>query len=718
MPMDLPPGARTRFEEWRFVIYLVIGFAVAIGGTLWYVSALQAKLVRSTTLKHATFYSLALADFRTLYTSEVVLTARKSGMNVTHDYVGKERAIPLPATLSMLLGKKMAEHANGAEARLYSPYPFPWRVSEGALRDQFAQDAWRALRRTPTAAYSRIENYQGRPTLRYATADIMRPACVNCHNNHPASPKRDWKAGDVRGVLEVNLPLDSAISEVEANTRSLSFLLLGLALAGIVGIGMVIHKLRREIAVRALAEKAAELANQAKSLFLANMSHEIRTPLNAVLGFSQILSRDTTLNDDHRRTIQIIERSGHHLLSLINNVLDLSKIEAGAMTLQTVDFDLGDMLQSLDTMFRLRATQKGLTWQIDNRCGEQCPVNGDVGKLRQVLINLLGNALKFTDHGEICLRATPQGDGHVRFEVSDTGPGLTPEQQRRIFAPFQQEASTADKGGTGLGLAIAKSHVELLGGVLAVDSQAGQGSRFHFTIPLAPPTAAIVTAIDERNHIKRLAPGYQVDALVVDDIDENREVLARILGDIGATVRLANNGVEALERLREKVADIVFMDIRMPEMNGEEALQRMQAEFPKKIICVAISASSLMHEINYYLGLGFDQYLTKPFHLHEVYDCLSRLLKVRFEYAHEDTSLAASAAIGAGEFAELRIPLDLHTRLMHAAERNRITELKQLLNDLDKCGPDYQRLAKHLRHLLANIDIPGITTVLQEVGHV
>ena len=203
----------------RPILLLIIMFCIGAGCMLWYVSHLQSNLIAAMALQDAALYAQALAEVRTLYTSEVVETVRKRGIEVTHDYATRDGAIPLPVTFSMLLGKRIGTYEAGAQSRLYSAYPFPWRREESGLHDTFAQEAWDALRQNPNQPFSRFEEVQGRRSLRYATADLMRPSCVNCHNTHPASPKTDWQTGDVRGVLEVMLPLDTAVVQTRVGLR-------------------------------------------------------------------------------------------------------------------------------------------------------------------------------------------------------------------------------------------------------------------------------------------------------------------------------------------------------------------------------------------------------------------------------------------------------------------------------------------------------------------
>jgi PAS domain S-box-containing protein len=250
----------SRLLHERTILVLTIMFCVGVVCMLWYVSHLQSNLIASTVLQDASLYSQALGEFRTLYTSEVVETVIKHGIEVTHDHTTKEGAIPLPVTLTMLLGKRIAAHGSGAQTRLYSPYPFPSRQEEGGLPDAFSQEAWSYLQQNPGKSFYRFEDFKGLRSLRYATADLMRPSCVNCHNMHPASPKTDWKTGDVRGILEVILPLDRAVAQTYVGLKGTFALMAVMSVLWLSGLALVIGRLRQSSAD--LTQRASALENE------------------------------------------------------------------------------------------------------------------------------------------------------------------------------------------------------------------------------------------------------------------------------------------------------------------------------------------------------------------------------------------------------------------------------------------------------------------------
>jgi len=500
------------------------------------------------------------------------------------------------------------------------------------------------------------------------------------------------------------------------------------------------------------AKEAAEAANRAKSVFLANMSHEIRTPMNAILVYAQILQRDRELASRQREAVETIADSGNHLLALINDVLDISKIEAGRLELQPTDFDLKTLIDGVATMFRARCQQKGLNWQIRFRISEcsdfgfrhenplprslapslprspepQFFVHGDEGKLRQVLLNLLSNAVKFTPAGTVTLKvgmsdqepSTLDSQSRApifRFEVTDTGPGIAPEEQTKIFEPFTQGRVGERETGTGLGLPIAQRYVTLMGGELSLTSEVGKGSRFFFSIPLSLATAPVVEPSSKWGNVSRLAEGYHVKALIVDDTKVNRDVLARILQDIGVDVLEAENGQQALSVVQNDLPDVVLMDIRMPIMDGAEAMRQLRQAYPEAVRpkIVAISASALRHQQEEYVKLGFDAFISKPFRVEQICESLANLLGVAYEY--QPSEQGTSDALIPSAVETIALPENLLTRLREAAEFGLVTEFEAALDEVRQMGG--AQLAEKLHQLSRALDIDGILAILEGVTH-
>ncbi|MDB5290431.1 MAG: domain S-box [Phycisphaerales bacterium] len=467
--------------------------------------------------------------------------------------------------------------------------------------------------------------------------------------------------------------------------------------------------LQEEIAQRKRAQETAATANLAKSEFLACMSHEIRTPMNAILGYAQLLRRDPGLGGSQREAMDTIMNSGRHLIDLIDDVLDLSKIEAGRSELHESDFDLKALLVSVAAMFRQRCEQKGLALRVEYPDTQVRSVRGDERKVRQVLINLLGNAVKFTTCGSVTLRVSIPRPGEAnapayRFEVIDTGAGIPPEAQAKIFEPFQQGSAGLVWGGTGLGLAIAQRQIELMGGGLAVASSPGAGSRFYFTLPLRPAPGTSVT----RREIIALRPGQRVRAMVVDDVRENRSVLAAMLSRIGCEVTVAESGEEALLIAKKSPPDIAFLDVLMPGMDGMETARRLRAASDGMLRLVATSASAFDHEQQECRAAGFHDVVAKPIRCERVYLCLSALLGVEFEYAQEEVVVAPPPPPRSAR----QLPEAVRTRLAAAAEVYSVTELKRCIQDVDGLGPQAQPLSQYLRRCVHDYDMGGILKLL------
>src|SRR4051794_23862960 len=323
----------------------------------------------------------------------------------------------------------------------------------------------------------------------------------------------------------------------------------------------------RDVTERKRYEESLQQANRAKSIFLANMSHEIRTPMNAILGFSQLMQRDQGLTTRQTQYLGTINRSGEHLLALINDILEMSKIEAGRTTLNPSTFDLPALLDDLEMMFRVRTNEKKLSFSVE-RIGDDVPhyIVADINKMRQVFINVLGNAVKFTEHGGLGVRVLADRNAakgpSLRVEIEDTGPGISQDEQDRLFRHFEQTKSGQQTGtGTGLGLAISREFVRLMGGDITLSGQVGKGSIFVIDLPLKEGEAQAVQTKEKPRHVLRLQPGQAAcRVLIADDIEENRQLLVQLLGPVGFEVRLAGNGAEAVKQFEEWRPSLILMD--------------------------------------------------------------------------------------------------------------------------------------------------------------
>jgi len=403
---------------------------------------------------------------------------------------------------------------------------------------------------------------------------------------------------------------------------------------------------RERTAELAESEQRALAASRAKSAFLANMSHELRTPLNGVLGFAQLLARRKNRDADDRHGLDVIIRSGEHLLGLINDVLSLSKIEAGSMTLEQTRFDLRRVVRDVENVLRIRAEEKRIRFTIDLD-DSQLPATllGDEVRLRQILLNLAGNAVKFTESGGVTLRGRWR-NGRATFDVEDTGPGIAPAELSRLFAPFvQSESGRRSKEGTGLGLALSRNLARLMGGDITVESTPGRGSTFHLEVDL-PAADAVSEAIDTRR-VSALAPNQPTKRiLVVDDTAINRTVLSRLLAQVGFDVREASNGEEAIAAWRSWKPHLIWMDWRMSGMDGLEATRRIRAEErtngARRTPILALSASALDHERGEILAAGCDEFVAKPFRESTIFAKLRDHLGV--EYVYDSGAAPASGA--------------------------------------------------------------------------
>lgn len=408
------------------------------------------------------------------------------------------------------------------------------------------------------------------------------------------------------------------------------------------------------------AKAAAESASLAKSQFLASMSHELRTPLNGILGYSQILQKQRGLPESVISAIEVIERSGRHLLDLINELLDISRIEAGEMKLEPRVFNLKQCIQSVEDMFLARATQKKLKFSVELTNKLPSLVKADELRLRQVLINLLGNAVKFTEQGSVKLLVRAEADG-VHFIAEDTGPGIPEGMHDVIFEPFKQLETSGKHAGSGLGLAISKQLVELMGGAVTLESEVGRGTQVKVFIPL------VELDVSESSESSASAPvmgyaGERKRLLVVDDFADNRQLYCDMLKPMGFEIVEAINGVDCLEKLESVQPDMILMDIRMPHMDGLEATRRIRSDKRFSNCCIiAVSAGAYEQDIAESMQAGCDLFLSKPVNFKELAGAISKLLGLEVVKS-SSSSFAGEASAKVEEILE---PSEAIVKAMH-----------------------------------------------------
>jgi signal transduction histidine kinase/CheY-like chemotaxis protein len=466
-----------------------------------------------------------------------------------------------------------------------------------------------------------------------------------------------------------------------------------------------------------LSKEEAEGANLAKSVFLANMSHEIRTPMNAILGFSQILVMKKNLDSGTKDALRTIDKSSKNLLHLINEILDLSKIEAGKMEINPSNFDLKVLGEEIFNMFKIRSHEKGVELKMLGLPKTQF-VHGDEGKIRQVLINLIGNAVKFTEAGEILFNIKALGNNEYHFDVIDTGTGIAEGYQKSIFEPFSQAGEVAKTGGTGLGLSIANKQLQLMGSDLLLKSEINKGSHFCFILNLPPAEKGVMAGRkDEARTILHLEPGYKVQALIVDDVKENRDVLSQMLSGIGVETIIAVDGKDGVEKTKKHHPNIIFMDMRMPVMGGEDAIKEIQEEFGKDHFkIVAITADVIGSRRDYYLSIGCHEYISKPFMAEKIFNCLNELLDIEYVYEEDGDSQEESFPIKELDLDSVYIPEDLHNRIIQSAEMYSITELEKNMAELGRSKEVSEQFVEYLKQLLGKYDMEAIKKVLVSIS--
>jgi PAS domain S-box-containing protein len=459
----------------------------------------------------------------------------------------------------------------------------------------------------------------------------------------------------------------------------------------------------RDVTERKRYEQSLQQANRAKSVFLANMSHEIRTPMNAILGFSQLMLRDQDLTPRQCQYLGTINRSGEHLLALINDILEMSKIEAGRTTVNASTFDLPVLLKDLEMMFRVRTDEKKLSFSVEMIGDVPQYIVTDINKLRQVFINVLGNAVKFTEQGGIGLRVRVDREGPagpcLRVEIEDTGPGISPDEQGKLFRQFEQTKTGKQAGtGTGLGLAISREFVRLMGGAITVTSQVGKGSVFVVHLPLKVGEAQAVQAKDKPRHVLRLREGQaECRVLIADDIEDNRQLLAQFLAPVGFEIRLATNGAEAVQIFEEWRPHLILMDFRMPVMDGHEAIRRIRAmvdgEVPK---IIAVTASAMDENRQELMEIGADDFISKPFREVELFQKIHAHVGVEYIYADQPPAAAPEESAELTPASLAGWPQDVIRPMREAVVT---ADLDQLLIKIQEVDGRFPSIAQALRRL-------------------
>ncbi|PKL60808.1 MAG: hypothetical protein CVV33_00770 [Methanomicrobiales archaeon HGW-Methanomicrobiales-4] len=480
------------------------------------------------------------------------------------------------------------------------------------------------------------------------------------------------------------------------------------------------QKVIERTAELSIAKGRAEAASKAKSEFLANMSHELRTPMNAILGFSQLMQRDMSLKPEQKENLKIINASGNHLLALINDILEISKIEARRIMVNEVSFNVHTMLKDLEIMFRVKTETKNLQFHCLGI--EDIPqyIMLDEGKLRQILLNIIGNAVKFTDDGSVNVRFSSdkvsENVFNLTIDVEDTGVGIAEDEQGRLFRYFEQTSSgKKTKSGTGLGLAISKEYVHLMNGTISISSQVHKGTVFSISLPARISSVSDISERRKTDRVTKLAPGQKIPRiLIVEDNLENRLFLKALLKQVGFTIEEATNGKEALELFETFSPDFIWMDIRMPVMDGIEATRKIKST-PQgsTTIIAALTASAFEEDRKKIVDVGFDDFVRKPFLETEIFDVMAKHLGLQYIIQSEITEENRMDFHSELNPLMLReIPILLRSSLHDAVlrlDRKSITEIT------NKISAENPRIGKHIQALADTLDFDRLLNLLEEV---
>jgi signal transduction histidine kinase/ActR/RegA family two-component response regulator len=644
-PNQMPIALKWLTNGWTLSLIfclVVLGLVHTVQGVL----QIERDLVESLAIEDAARYSDTLREFRTLYTSEVVERAVANGTRITHDYQNDPGALPLPSTLSMLLGKRLTSR-HGGDVRLYSDTPFPWRVRNRKPLDSFQSMALEALRDEPSNPVLRFEESDGVTVVRYATADLMRESCVECHNTHPDSPKRDWVVGDVRGVLEVSRPVTSSWSSMRLDIRNSLRTVVLVSALGLLGLGVMVTILRRlaqynqelaertvesnrqlatEIKQRQFAEEQAINSQKLESLGLlaGGIAHDFNNLLVSILGHLELARLPHNTPAAKERHLSLVQKGAERAKNLIKQMLTY----VGKQPIEQQAIDLTHRIEQITPLFIARTRRNAnLVFETESNLPTFL---GDPGQIEQVYVNLITNASEAIGDqpGTITVRtgmaedteeverfvadsANPYGGdksvARVFLEVEDTGCGLSPEARKRMMDPF-----FSTKGpGRGLGLASIQGIARAHHATIMIGSTENVGTLFRIEFPVAGTTELqpADTTIGEM-----VLQGDGRTVLVVDDDNDARETTTELLKANGFHVLSVESGSAAIERCRIEGAtiDAIVLDMSMPAMSGVDTYRHIM-EIQPDILVVFISGFFADEDTRELLHSGKAVFVQKPF---------------------------------------------------------------------------------------------------------